>query len=78
MSFWQLFLIAVGVSADAFAVALGKGLHMRHLRYRNALIIAVTFGLFQAIMPLIGQIFDHIAPDGTLAPDPPTISTGAR
>src|SRR6478752_3625634 len=56
MSFWQLCLIAVGVSADAFAVALGKGLHMRHLRYRNALIIAVTFGLFQAIMPLIGWL----------------------
>ncbi len=56
MSFWQLCLIAVGVSADAFAVALGKGLHMRHLRYRNALIIAVTFGLFQAVMPLIGWL----------------------
>jgi putative Mn2+ efflux pump MntP len=66
MSFWQLFLIAVGVSADAFAVALGKGLHMRHLRYRNALIIAITFGLFQAIMPLIGWLLgtrfaDYIA-----------------
>src|SRR6478609_8720362 len=56
MSFWQLSLIAVGVSADAFAVALGKGLHMRHLRYRNALIIAFTFGVFQAVMPLIGWL----------------------
>jgi len=56
MSFWQLSLIAVGVSADAFAVALGKGLHMRHLRYRNALIIARTFGVFQAVMPLIGWL----------------------
>lgn len=56
MSFWQLFLIAVGVSADAFAVALGKGLHMRHLRIRNALVIALTFGLFQAVMPLIGWL----------------------
>jgi putative Mn2+ efflux pump MntP len=56
MSFWQLSLIAVGVSADAFAVALGKGLHMRHLRYRNALIIALTFGVFQAVMPLIGWL----------------------
>ena len=56
MSFWQLSLIAVGVSADAFAVALGKGLHMRQLRYRNALILAITFGVFQAVMPLIGWL----------------------
>jgi len=54
MSFWPLFLIAVGVSADAFAVALGKGLHMRRLSYPHALIIGGTFGLFQALMPLLG------------------------
>ena len=54
MSFWPLVLIAVGVSADAFAVALGKGLHMRRLSIKNGLIIAVTFGAFQALMPLIG------------------------
>jgi len=56
MSFWALFLIALGVSADAFAVALTKGLHMRRFNVRNALIIAVTFGLFQAVMPLIGWL----------------------
>jgi putative Mn2+ efflux pump MntP len=56
MSFWPLFLIALGVSADAFAVALGKGLHMRRLSYPHALIIAGTFGLFQAVMPLIGWL----------------------
>ena len=54
MSFWPLLLIAVGVSADAFAVALGKGLHMRKLSYPHALIIGGTFGLFQALMPLLG------------------------
>lgn len=54
MSFWPLVLIAVGVSADAFAVALGKGLHMRQFNYRNGLIIALTFGAFQALMPLLG------------------------
>jgi len=56
MSFWALFLIALGVSADAFAVALTKGLHMRRFNLRNALIIAVTFGLFQAVMPLVGWL----------------------
>ena len=54
MTFWALFPIALGVSADAFAVALTKGLHMRKFNLRNASIIAITFGLFQALMPLIG------------------------
>jgi len=56
MSFWALFLIALGVSADAFAVALTKGLHMRRFNLRNALVIAVTFGVFQAVMPLLGWL----------------------
>jgi putative Mn2+ efflux pump MntP len=54
MPLWSLFLIALGVSADAFAVALGKGLHMRRLNYRHAVIIAVTFAVFQVVMPLLG------------------------
>lgn len=56
MPLWSLALIAVGVSADAFAVSLGKGLHMRRLNLRAAVIIAVTFGLFQAVMPLLGWL----------------------
>jgi putative Mn2+ efflux pump MntP len=56
MSFWALFLIALGVSADAFAVALSKGLHMRRFNLRNALVIALVFGAFQAVMPLVGWL----------------------
>ena len=56
MSTWTLLLIALGVSADAFAVALGKGLQMRWLRTRDALVLAVTFGGFQALMPLLGWL----------------------
>lgn len=56
MTFIPLFFVALGVSADAFAVALGKGLHMRVLAYRNALVVALTFGAAQAIMPLIGWL----------------------
>ena len=56
MSFWALLFIALGVSADAFAVALGKGLHMRQFSVRGAAVIAVTFGLFQAAMPLAGWL----------------------
>lgn len=67
MALWSVFVLALGVSADAFAVALGKGLHMRRFALGNAVIISVTFGLFQAVMPLIGwllgtQLSDFIAP----------------
>ena len=50
----ELFLIAVGLSMDAFAVAIGKGLGMPRLDVRQALVIALFFGGFQALMPLIG------------------------
>lgn len=56
MSFAGLLLIALGVSADAFAVALGKGLHMKTFNLRHALAIALAFGGFQALMPLLGWL----------------------
>lgn len=52
----ELVLIAVGLSMDAFAVSLCKGLGMRKLVWGHALIIALFFGAFQAIMPLIGWL----------------------
>jgi putative Mn2+ efflux pump MntP len=54
MSLLTLFLIAVGVSADAFAVALGKGLQMKRLSAHGVLALALTFGLFQGLMPVLG------------------------
>ena len=56
MSFFGLLLVALGVSADAFAVALGKGLHMKAFNLRHALAIALAFGGFQAVMPLLGWL----------------------
>jgi putative Mn2+ efflux pump MntP len=56
MGFWELFIIAVGLSMDAFAVAISKGLCMRKLSYKNAIIIGCFFGGFQALMPIIGYI----------------------
>lgn len=50
----QLILIAVALSMDAFAVSMCKGLSMKRLNQRHALIIALFFGGFQAVMPLIG------------------------
>ncbi|MBR0026656.1 MAG: manganese efflux pump, partial [Clostridia bacterium] len=54
MGFIELLLIAVGLSMDAFAVALCRGLNMRKINYRHAVIVALFFGGFQALMPLIG------------------------
>jgi len=56
MSVWTLLALALGVSADAFAVALGKGLHIRRLTVRDAGAIALAFGLFQGVMPALGWL----------------------
>lgn len=54
MSLVELFLIAVGLSMDAFAVAVCKGLAARKLSPKHYLLIGVWFGGFQALMPAIG------------------------
>ena len=54
MSFVELFLIAVGLSMDAFAVSICKGLGAKRLSARQALLVGLYFGGFQALMPLIG------------------------
>ncbi len=56
MSLIELFLIAVGLSMDAFAVSICKGLSMRKLNLRSAFIIGLYFGGFQALMPLAGYL----------------------
>ncbi|MBU5333902.1 manganese efflux pump MntP family protein [Anaerocolumna aminovalerica] len=54
MSLLELFLIAVAVSMDAFAVAICKGLSMQKVTLKKALTVGLYFGIFQAGMPLIG------------------------
>lgn len=54
--FVELFLLGVGLSMDAFAVSVCKGLGMRKLDKKQALIIGLYFGGFQALMPLIGWL----------------------
>ncbi len=56
MGFIQLLLIAVGLSMDAFAVSMCKGLSMRSFNKKNAAIVALFFGGFQALMPVIGWL----------------------
>ena len=54
MSLLELFFIAVGLSMDAFAVSLCKGLVMDRLRTGDGLLVALLFGGFQALMPIAG------------------------
>ena len=54
MDSFTLFLLACGLAMDAFAVSLSNGLCYQNFRRSQAALSAVTFGLFQAIMPVIG------------------------
>ena len=54
MDIWTLFILAVGVSMDAFAVSICKGLAMQKVKVRHAVTAGVWFGGFQALMPVIG------------------------
>ncbi|MBQ6462035.1 MAG: manganese efflux pump [Pseudobutyrivibrio sp.] len=54
MSVLDIFLLGVGLSMDAFAVAICKGLAMKKVNKKQMILIALFFGGFQALMPLIG------------------------
>ena len=78
MGFFELFLLAVGLSMDAFAVSVCKGLCMKKADLKSMSICGAWFGGFQALMPLIGfflgtlfadaiKAFDHWIAFGLLA-----------
>lgn len=54
MSILDVLLIGVGLSMDAFSVAVCKGLNMKKINWRHTLVIALFFGVFQALMPAVG------------------------
>ncbi len=56
MGIAELFLLAVGLSMDAFAVAVCKGLSMQKMSFKKAAVVGLWFGGFQALMPLIGYL----------------------
>lgn len=56
MSLFELFLMAVGLAMDAFAVSVCKGLSVGRVRPRHMISCGVYFGAFQALMPLIGYL----------------------
>lgn len=56
LSIAELLILAVGVSMDALAVAICKGLSIQKLKLRHAIIVGLWFGAFQALMPTIGWL----------------------
>jgi len=56
MNLVELFLLAIGLSMDAFAVAICIGLTMKKATLNKSLIVGLYFGIFQAVMPLIGYM----------------------
>ncbi|BCJ94097.1 membrane protein [Anaerocolumna cellulosilytica] len=56
MSLFELFILAVGLSMDAFAVAVCKGLSLKKITVKHPVTVGLYFGIFQAGMPLIGFI----------------------
>lgn len=50
----EILLISIGLAMDAFAVSVCKGLAMKKMSWKKAIIIGLYFGIFQAVMPVIG------------------------
>ena len=56
MGLGELLILAVGLSMDAFAVSICKGLSIQKLRAGHAVIVGAWFGAFQALMPVLGWL----------------------
>lgn len=56
MDLITLFTLAVGLSMDAFAVSICKGLSMKQMSVKNTVVVGLWFGGFQALMPVIGYV----------------------
>ena len=53
----ELWLLAVGLAMDCFAVSIASGIMLRRVRWRPMLTMAFAFGFFQAMMPFVGWMF---------------------
>ena len=60
----EIWLLAVGLAMDCFAVSIASGIILKRARLRPMLVMAISFGFFQALMPLLGWIgasfFSHL------------------
>ena len=69
MGLVELFLIAVGLSMDAFAVSICKGLSLGEIKFKHMVKAGLWFGGFQALMPLIGYLVGSLFADKIVAID---------
>ena len=69
MGMWELIVVAIGVSMDAFAIAICKGLSVERLEKKHMVCAGLWFGGAQALMPLIGYLL------GSTLPTPSPAST---
>ena len=60
MNLLELIVLAVGLSMDAFAVSVCKAVAIKNINYNKCIKISLYFGIFQALMPLIGYVFGNI------------------
>ena len=67
LAFLSVFLLALGLSADAFAVAVSRGLGLKRPTVKQALLVGAYFGVFQAVMPLIGYYLAKWFSSGALS-----------
>ena len=63
MVLWELFILALGLSMDAFAVSICKGLSLRRIGVKHMCIAGAWFGGFQALMPVIGYLLGRFFTD---------------
>lgn len=61
MPILSIFLIALGLAMDAFAVSITSGITIKNLKKRHALLVGATFGIFQAVMPVLGWLLGQWA-----------------
>ena len=69
MGLLELFILAVGLSMDAFAVSVCKGLAMPKISVKKAVIVGIWFGGFQALMPALGYLLGSQFKDSITAVD---------
>ena len=64
MTSWEIWLLAVGLAMDCFAVSIASDIVLRRVQWRAMLVMSLSFGIFQALMPLIGwaaaSLFSHL------------------
>ena len=63
MNLLELIVLAVGLSIDAFAVSVCKAVAIKNINYNKCIKISLYFGIFQALMPLIGYLLGNIFKD---------------